>query len=661
MFIYRFSGSNHQFMNIMKQTIPNRLLPSRRNLPWLNRSITRSIKKRNLLFKQAEKNGNFHRYRIARNRTVAMIRLAKKKYYRRLNPRSPKEFWKAVKYLNKNKQSIPTLVHNGTVAHSNTEKADMLNSYFRSCFNPSHPPLSSNQYLHRCSPECNDISCCEHEIYKFLTKLDQSKASGQDGISANMLKNTAASIAPSITKLFNESLKTGIIPSQWKKSLIVPIPKNSNTSSPSNYRPISLLPIISKILERHVYSIILEHLQMNHPLSAYQWGFLESRSTVTALLYCTNEWFKALEDGKEVCAVFFDLKKAFDSVPHAPLLSKLNAIGLDKHITKWLHNYLANRTQAVVINGSMSCTAPVLSGVPQGSVLGPLLFLIYIDDISSIIEALSSKVNLFADDILLYHLITNTHDYVVLQEAITLLDQWSTTNHLTFSQPKCKYMVVSRKHTPTLPPIPLYLHNGPLERVESYKYLGLLLTDNLCWSSHIANVYSKAMKVLGLLYRRFYGYTDSESLKQLYLTLVRPHLDYACQVWDPHLAKDKAKLEKVQKLACRMAARRWDAGYQDLLEIFELSSLEERRLDLKLGLLFKILHEFCYFPETESFTTLRNYCSSRSTHCLQLTVPFAHTNSYKYSFFPHTIQQWNSLDTSCVFANSYTSFMHSLS
>ena len=286
----------------------------------------------------------------------------------------------------------------------------------------------------------------------------------------------------------------------------------------------------------------------------------------------------------------------------------------------------------------MSCTAPVLSGVPQGSVLGPLLFLIYIDDISSIIEALSSKVNLFADDILLYHFITNTHDYIVLQEAITLLGQWSTTNHLTFSQPKCKYMVVSRKHTPTLPPIPLYLYNGPLEKVASYKYLGLLLTDNLCWSSHIANVYSKAMKVLGLLYRRFYGYTDSESLKQLYLTLVRPHLDYACQVWDPHLAKDKAKLEKVQKLACRMAARRWNAGYQELLEIFELSSLEERRLNLKLGLLFKILHKLCYFPEMESFTTLRNYCSSRNTHCLQLTVPFAHTNSYKYSFFPRTLQ-----------------------
>ena len=226
-------------------------------------------------------------------------------------------------------------------------------------------------------------------------------------------------------------------------------------------------------------------------------------------------------------------------------------------------------------------------------------------------------------------------------------------------------MVISRKRTPALPPIPLYLHNGPLERVESYKHLGLLLTDNLSWSSHILPMSTqKQWNCLACCTEdSMHGYADSESLiqKQLYLTLVRPFLDYACQVWDPHLAKDKAKLEKVQKFACRMAAHRWDAGYQELLEIFELPSLEERRLNLKLGLLFKILHELCYFPETESFTTLRNYCPSRNTHCLYTAVPFAHTNVP--SFCIATIQQWNSLDTSCVFANSYTSFMalHSLS
>ncbi len=162
----------------------------------------------------------------------------------------------------------------------------------------------------------------------FLAGLDVTKASGQDGISARMVKYTAPSIAVSLTKLFNLPLKSGVIPSDWTKSLIVPVPKNSDGSKPTNYRPISLLPIISKVLEQHVYLLIMEHLQCHHPLAACQWG----RSTVTALLHCTNDWLKALEDGKEVCAVFFYFRKAFDSVPHTPLMTKLVALGLEEHI-----------------------------------------------------------------------------------------------------------------------------------------------------------------------------------------------------------------------------------------------------------------------------------------------------------------------------------------
>ena len=201
-----------------------------------------------------------------------------------------------------------------------------------------------------------------------------------------------------------------------------------------------------------------------------------------------------------------------------------------------------------------------------------------------------------------------------------------------------------KKNVPTLPSPQLQLHDHPLERVESYKYLGLLLTNNLSWSPHITNICSKAKQVLGLLYRRFYGYADDNTLKQLYLSLVRPHLDYACQIWDPHLAKDKVKLENVQKFACKLASHQWDTGYQELLELFELPTLEE----------------LCYFPETDSFLTLRSYCPKQNAHYLQLSLPFAHTNSYKYSFFPHSLYHWNSLDSNCVLATSYHSFMYHL-
>ena len=184
-----------------------------------------------------------------------------------------------------------------------------------------------------------------------------------------MLKNTIASIAPSLANLFNLSLNSTTLPTSWKKSCIVPIPKNQDLSNPSNYRPVSLLPIVRKILERHVYMLVMKHLQINHPLSAFQWGFLEGRSTVTALLHITDQWFQALETGNDICTVFFDFRKAFDSVPHSPLMTKLSSLELPLNIYYWINNYLSNRSQAVVVNGSQSLEAPVLSGVPQGSVL----------------------------------------------------------------------------------------------------------------------------------------------------------------------------------------------------------------------------------------------------------------------------------------------------
>ena len=520
----------------------------------------------------------------------------------------------------------------------------------------SHPPLEVHSVS---TPPCPDeLLCSESEVSDLLASLDVSKSSGHDGISARMLKSTAYSIAPSLTKLFNLSLQLNAIPSSWKKALVVPVPKNTGLTDPANYRPISLLPVVSKVLERHVYGIVMEHLHLHNPLASTQWGFLAGRSTVTALLSSTDDWFKALENGLEVCAVFFDFRKAFDSVPHVPLMEKVSLLGLDSNITQWLNNYLADRTQAVAVNGSESSVVSVRSGVPQGSVLGPLLFLIYIDDLPACIADLSSKINLFADDVLLYHIITQGADYAQLQLAISMIESWTDDNLLNFNTAKCKYMVISRKHTPSLPPTELWLNGEPLQRTESYKYLGLLLSNNLSWSAHISSVCAKARQILGLLYRRFYSYTNPDALKQLYLSLVRPHLEYACQIWDPHLIKDKKSLEGVQKFGLKLAAHQWDCSYEDLLELFQLPTLEERRLQLKLGLLFKIIHNLCHFPNAPKLRG--SHPNLRLSHPLQLKQPLAHSNAYHYSFFPHTMSAWNSLENPFIAANNYAAFMKHL-
>lgn len=222
-----------QFMSIMSQFIPNCTLRSRCNLPWLTKSLIKSIKKQNLLYKRAKQTGNFRKYKLARNKTLADIRSAKLSYFRKLNPRDPKKFWKAVKFLSKRPKSVPTLTLGDTTATTESEKADLLNSYFHSCFNKSHAPITPSVCLHFSSPV--DFLCSEDEVFDLLASLDVSKSSGSDGISARILKFTATSITPSVTKLFNQSIVQARISTHWKKSVIVPVPKTSDASTPTNY------------------------------------------------------------------------------------------------------------------------------------------------------------------------------------------------------------------------------------------------------------------------------------------------------------------------------------------------------------------------------------------------------------------------------------------
>ena len=236
----------------------------------------------------------------------------------------------------------------------------MLNSFFTKCLNQSTTPLTEYDCDQLRQPPdcCPDYLLCEVSVTcSLLESLDVSKSNGPDGVSSRMLKNTAESISPSITKLFNQSIRSGQLPSKWKSSIVVPISKGADTHKPSNYRPISLLVVLSKLLEKHIHSLIVHHLDTHYPLSDQQWGFTAGHSTVAALISTVHEWFGILEDGKDVCAVFLDFRKAFDSVSHSIIISKLQEVDLDPYLISWVANYLTARIQQVVVEGSASASA----------------------------------------------------------------------------------------------------------------------------------------------------------------------------------------------------------------------------------------------------------------------------------------------------------------
>ena len=297
-----------------------------------------------------------------------------------------------------------------------------------------------------------------------------------------------------MTALFNQTIRQGKLPNDWKTARITPVPKASDLTKVENYCPISILPILSKLLELHIYNCLMKHLNDHHPLSDNQWGFTRGKSTVGALLTAVDSWHQQLDSRIDICTVFFDLCKAFDSVPHRLLLNKLSRLSVDPYLLQWIASCLCGRTQSVCIDGTSSEPLSVVSGVPQGSVLEPLLFLIYIDDVSQIIFS-SGSLLLYADDIVLYRHIYCQEDYNSLQNDINSLGDWTSSAFLNLNAVKC-----TRKKQPIVPLTPVLIYGNAVERVNSFKYLGVWITKDLTWSRHVTEICTN----VGLIYRQYY-------------------------------------------------------------------------------------------------------------------------------------------------------------
>ena len=353
------------------------------------------------------------------------------------------------------------------------------------------PTLSGTPF-----PYMQNIEFTIQGVAKLLSNLNPNKASGPDKIAARFLKEMASVLAPSLTLIFKASLAQGILPDDWKKAFVIPVYKKGDRYCAANYRPISLTSLPCKIMEHIICSNIFSHLEEHGILCDEQHGFRQKRSCETQLITAVNDFTIALNNSEQVDAIFLDLSKAFDTVPHKRLCNKLSFYGIRGALLRWIESFLTNRTQQVIIKDKSSDPLPVLSGVPQGSVLGPLLFICYINDIPNNI---SSTIRLYADDALLYRSIHNEKDVYALQNDLDLLTSWAAEWQMTFNPKKTEFLRITNKINPL--ESQYYLLNTPIPTVSHAKYLGVIIDKNLNWKQHVNMVTSKANSTRGFLQR----------------------------------------------------------------------------------------------------------------------------------------------------------------
>ena len=384
----------------------------------------------------------------------------------------------------------------------------------------------------RIKVDIENISFREDEVHEMLKNINVNKSLGPDDIHPRILHELADMLSAPITVLFNRSVQGEELPHDWKLQYVSPIYKKGQRSLAENYRPISLTCILCKILESMVRSEVLKHLLANNVLSRRQYGFINGRSTTLQLLHFLDACTKSIVQGNVVDTIYFDFKEAFDMVPHKRLLAKLEFYGIKGKLLKWIEEFLTGRQQCVIVNGQKSSPGCVTSGIPQGTVLGPLLFVIYINDI---LENISSDGFLFADDTKIFREITSKEDSLNLQSDIDSLKNWSEQWGMEFNRDKCHVLTLGKfeniKHTHRY-----MLGEDEIEHVFMEKDLGITIDSELTYEEHISNKIRVANGIVGLM-RRSFSYLDPSSFKKLFCAFVRPHLEYGQSVWAPHLQK----------------------------------------------------------------------------------------------------------------------------
>ena len=380
------------------------------------------------------------------------------------------------------------------------------------------------------------VDITEEDVMRVIDKLKTCKSPGPDKIYPRILKEVKEAICKPLCAIFNLSLRTGKVMSEWKLDNITPLFNKGDKSNLGNYRPISLTSVVCKLMESILRDKIVEFLEKNNIIRDSQHGFRNRRSCLTNLLDLLHNIYEMYEEGRAVDIIYLDFQKAFDKVPHRKLLNKVESHGISGHIHRWISDWLSDRKQRVVLNGKFSDWRNVSSGVPQGSVLGPILFLIYINDLD---EDVKCKISKFADDTKIANRVISLSQQQELQNDLNTLGEWAVDSEMFFNVDKCKVLHIGNRNVQAS-----YTMNGKqLAKVEQEKDLGVVISSDLKPSKQCSEVVKTANKLIG----RSFEFRTEEIILNLYNAIVRPHLEYCVQCWSPYYKKDIEKLEGVQR------------------------------------------------------------------------------------------------------------------
>ena len=632
--------------------------------PWITKGLLKSINIKNKMYKQyihSPSKERLQKFKTYKNKLNVIIRKAKRKYFFVKFERSKnnmKQTWNTINdVIGRGKKSSPQnkFKDDSGNYHNNSEN---ISNHFNDFFVNIGPKLASSidnsgtyyyDYLHNAKTTNMFMKpIVETDVIKIVQKFNPNKSAGNDDIGNFVVKKVCNEIVKPLTNIFNLSISTGIVPDKLKIAKVIPIYKKQDKEVFSNYRPVSLLPCFSKILERLVFDRCLDYINNNTILNDKQFGFRPKHSTYMAIAQLVNKINSAVERKETTIGIFLDLSKAFDTIDHDILLAKLEYYGFRGIVQTWFKSYLNNRKQYVSYNLCNSSLKDMTCGVPQGSILGPLLFILYVNDITATSNILDFI--LFADDTT----ITFSHANIINQmdvvnNELIKISSWFKANKLSVNATKTNYMILGTPHMVgniEERDLEVTLNNTLLQRVKSTKFLGVLIDDCLTWKAHIDCISKTLSRNIGVM-NKLKHFLPERILRTLYCTMIMPYLNYGILIWGDTCKTYLDKLVKLQKWAMRVIT---NSHYRShTAPLFSKSNI------LTLHDMYKIdLGVFMYrYSINDLPPTFDNFFSKRSdVHGYQTR----HVNDYnivknKRSFSDHAIRYngpilWNSLDKS---------------